>query len=248
MKRLYVVGIGPGSREAMTGEAFEALEKSDVLVGYTLYADLVRDFFPDKKFVTTGMRAERERCTMALEMADEGWQVAVLCSGDAGVYGMAGLVYELSPDFPEVNIQVVAGVTAALSGAAVLGAPLGHDFAVISLSDLLTPWEKIEKRLVLAGEADLAICLYNPGSRHRRDYLQRAVDILLGIIPEDTVCGYVRNIAREGESSRVLSLRELRDVEADMLMTVFIGNSQTREINGHMVTPRGYRLGQEGDD
>ncbi|MEE3420307.1 MAG: precorrin-3B C(17)-methyltransferase [Lachnospiraceae bacterium] len=245
MKKLYVVGIGPGSQERMTGEAVEALRKSEILVGYTLYADLVRDFFPDKVFVTTGMRAETERCRRALELSAEDKVVSVLCSGDAGVYGMAGLIYELSSDFPEVEIQVVAGVTAALSGGAILGAPLGHDFAVISLSDLLTPWDKIEKRLRLASEADLAICLYNPGSHHRRDYLQRAVDLLLETKDGTTVCGYVRNIAREGESACVLTLRELRDVQADMLMTVFIGNSQTVRIAGHMVTPRGYPLDEK---
>lgn len=242
MKKLYVVGIGPGSREAMTGEAVEVLSESDILVGYTLYADLVRKYFPDKRFVTTGMRQEKERCQKALELADAGSVVAVLCSGDAGVYGMAGLIYELSVNYPDVDIQAVAGVTAALSGGAVLGAPLGHDFAVISLSDLLTPWEKIEKRLLLAAQADLAICLYNPGSRHRKDYLQKAVDILLKEEPEDRVVGFVRNIAREGQTHGIMSLIELKHLEADMLMTVFIGNSQTRVIRGHMVTPRGYHL------
>jgi len=147
---------------------------------------------------------------------------------------------ELVPDYPEAWVEIIPGVTAALSGAALLGAPLGHDFCVISLSDRLTDWHIIERRLRMAARGDFAICLYNPASKHRADYLKRACDILLEEMDGSTVCGIARMIGRDGESFRVLNLETLRDTEADMFTTVFIGSSQTREIAGRMVTPRGY--------
>ena len=146
--KVYVVGIGPGGEEQLTLQARRAMERADVLCGYTVYIDLVRPLFPDKETYTTPMTRERERCRWAMETARAGRTVAMLCSGDAGVYGMAGPVAQLAPEFPEVELEMVPGITAALSGGAVLGAPLMHDFCVISLSDLLTPWEKIEKRLL----------------------------------------------------------------------------------------------------
>ena len=240
MGKLFLVGLGPGSREQMTLQALQALETSDVLVGYTVYIDLVKGWYPDKETYTTPMTRELERCRWALEAAQSGKTVSMLCSGDAGVYGMAGPVLELSVDYPEVEIAVVPGATAALSGAAVLGAPLMHDFCVISLSDLLTPWATIQKRLRCAGEGDFAICLYNPSSKKRRDYLRRACDILLESRSEDTVCGWVRMIGREGQQKKILSLSELREAELDMFTTVFIGNSTTRRLGDCMVTPRGY--------
>ena len=171
----------------------------------------------------------------------------MICSGDAGVYGMAGLLLEMGKDYPDCKVEVIPGVTAALSGAAVLGAPMIHDFAVISLSDLLTPWELIKKRLACAAEGDFSICIYNPSSRKRSDYLRQACDVLLAYRSPDTVCGLVRNIGREGQSFRILTLRELRDAQTDMFTTVFVGNSATRETAGRMVTPRGYHLEkQEG--
>ena len=224
----------------MTGRALALLEQSDVIVGYTLYADLIRDRFPEKEFFTTGMRQEVERVEAALTMAAEGRTVALVCSGDGGVYGMSGLAEELAVKYPGVEVETVPGVSAMLSGAALLGAPLMHDFAVISLSDLLTPWETIEKRLRLAAQADFVICLYNPSSRKRKDYLQRACDIVLESASPDTVCGLARNIGREGESSAVMTLAQLRETETDMFTTVFIGNSMTRRIGDKMVTPRGY--------
>ena len=241
MAELYVVGIGPGNAENLTGAARAALEKASLLCGYTVYVDLLRPLYPEKETYTTGMTGEIERCRRCLERAAAGETVALVCSGDAGVYGMAGPVLALAPEYPGVSVTVIPGVTAALSGAALLGAPLGHDFCVISLSDRLTDWALIEKRLRLAAQGDFAICLYNPASKHRRDYLQRACDILLTEKGGDTVCGLARQIGREGESWRVLTLKALRDTEADMFTTVFIGSSGTQEIGGRMVTPRGYR-------
>lgn len=240
MKKLWIIGLGPGGGADLTGRARAALEESDVIVGYTVYIDLIRAEFGHKELLTTPMRKEQERCEMALELADSGKTVAMVCSGDPGVYGMAGLCYELAPRWPEVVLKVVPGITAACGGAAVLGAPLMHDFCLISLSDLMTPWEKIEKRLRAAGEADFVLCLYNPSSHKRRDYLRRACEILLERKSPETPCGYVREIGRDGEAATVLTLGELRDAQVDMFTTVFIGNAQTQVIGGKLVTPRGY--------
>ena len=242
MKKLYVVGIGPGNGDNMSCAAVKAINESEVIVGYTKYIQLVAPLFPEKKAIDTPMRQEIDRCRKALELAESGMTVAMICSGDAGVYGMAGPVYELSPEYPDVEIRVIPGITAALSGAAVLGAPLTHDFAVISLSDLMTPWETIEKRLICAGEGDFCIAIYNPSSKKRADYLQKACDILLKYKDPDTVCGVVRNIGRDGEHAEVTTLLELRDTEVDMFTTVFVGNASTKNISGHMVTPRGYKI------
>lgn len=239
--KLYIVGTGAGNAGGMTPDAQSAILGSDLVVGYTVYVELLRKIFPDKNYLATGMKSEVERVKLALEEARNGKVVSLVCSGDSGVYGMAGLALELSVDFPGVDIEVIPGVTAALSGAALLGAPLGHDFAVISLSDLLTPWEIIEKRLRMAAEGDFAIALYNPSSKKRADYLARACDILLEVRSPQTVCGIARNIGREGCSYQVMSLGELRETAVDMFSTVFIGSSSTRNIGGRMVTPRGYR-------
>lgn len=245
LKKLYIIGIGPGAYEQMTLEAIHALESCDVIAGYTVYIDLVREYFPEKEFLTTPMRQEETRCLLALEAAAAGKTTAMICSGDAGVYGMAGLLYELHTDFPGVELKVIPGVTAALSGAAVLGAPLIHDFSVISLSDLMTPWETIEKRLHAAGQADFVICLYNPSSKKRNDYLKNACEILLNYRKENTVCGVVKNISRKGESMKIMPLKDLKDFEADMFTTVFVGNSETKDLKGYMVTPRGYQNRQK---
>lgn len=239
--KLYVVGIGPGAYEDMTIRAVRAMEESRVLVGYTVYADLMREYFPDKEWITTPMKKETERCRMALLRAGEGAIVSLICSGDAGVYGMSGLVLELLGEEEGPDIQVIPGVTAALSGGALLGAPLGNDFAVISLSDLLTPLKLIEERLIHAARADFAICLYNPASRGRAGYLKWACEILLAYKTPETVCGLARNVARQGETMELMTLSELKEGKADMFSTVFIGNAGTKMINGRMVTPRGYR-------
>lgn len=241
MNKLYVVGIGPGEYEQMTIKAAEALRASDTIIGYTVYVDLVKNHFPGKDFMTTPMTKEVERCDLAFQEAMKGKTVSMICSGDAGVYGMSGLMYEVGVNYPEVELEVIPGVTAATGGAAVLGAPLIHDFCLISLSDLLTPWEKIEKRLLNAAEADFVICLYNPSSKKRHDYLQKACDLMMRFKKEDTVCGIVGNIGRDGEEMKVMTLKELKDTSVDMFTTVFIGNSQTKKLGGKMVTPRGYR-------
>ena len=247
---IYIVGMGPGDKSMMTAQAIDAMENADVIVGYTVYVDLVKDLFPEKEFFTTPMRQEVERCRACYDFAKEGKNVAFICSGDAGVYGMAAPMYELLPeyvnadsDITEDNIVVLPGVTAAISGAAVLGAPINHDFCVISLSDLLTPWEVIEKRLKAAIMGDFAIVLYNPSSKKRHDYLKKACDIMLEAgAYEKRACGYVENIGRAGTHSVTLTLGELKETQVNMFTTVFIGNSKSEIIKGKLVTKRGYQI------
>lgn len=241
MGKLLIVGIGPGNYENMTIRADRALKESQVIVGYTVYVDLVKERYPEKKYLTTPMTREVQRCQMALEEARTGETVAMICSGDSGVYGMAALLYELRGESREPEIAVIPGLTAACSGGALLGAPLTHDFSVISLSDRLTPWEKIEKRPECAARGDMSIVLYNPMSKGRPENLKRACDILMRYIPGDRPCGIAHSIGREGEACSFLTLKELRDAETDMFSTVFIGNAMTRMIGEKMVTPRGYR-------
>ena len=243
---IFIIGMGPGDRTMMTDEAFTAMEDADVIVGYTVYIDLVRNVFTDKRFFTTPMRQEVERCRACFDFALEGDNVAFICSGDAGVYGMAAPMFELLPEYlgkgiSAENLFVIPGVTAAISGAAVLGAPINHDFCVISLSDLLTPWEVIEKRLKAAIDGDVAIALYNPSSKKRNDYLKKACEIMLAAgASEERACGYVENIGREGTNSTVCTLGELKDAQVNMFTTVFIGNSKSEIIEGKLVTKRGY--------
>ncbi len=238
---IYVVGFGPGDEEYLTGQARNAIENSDVVVGYSLYAELIKKIYPNKNYITTGMKQEIERCRICINEALNGKTVALVCSGDAGVYGMASPLLEIMED-EEVEVVVVPGITAALSGAAVLGAPINHDFCLISLSDLLTPWETIEKRLRAAVDGDFAIALYNPSSHKRRDYLKRACEIMMDAgASKNRVCGFVENIGREGERKEILTLEELKNTEVNMFTTVFIGNSLTYEKNGRMITKRGYK-------
>lgn len=240
MTKVYAVGLGPGGKEMMTEEAICAIEKSDVICGYTVYVELITSMFPEKETFTTPMKKEIDRCKWALETAQSGKTVAMVCSGDSGVYGMAGLLLQLLHSYKDVEVEVVPGITAAISGAAVLGAPVGHDFCVISLSDLLTPWDLIVKRLELAAEGDFITCLYNPRSKKRIEHLTTACNIMLKHRSEDTVCGWVKNIGREGEEYRICTLKELDNEPIDMFTTVFIGSSQTKLVDGKMVTPRGY--------
>lgn len=245
--KIYIIGIGPGKEEMMTGEAIWGLENSDVIIGYTVYVKLLGERFAGKEMLVTPMRQETERCRLCFEEAARGKRVALICSGDAGIYGLASLMYEMGKEYPETELIVIPGITAANSGAAVLGAPLNHDFCVISLSDLLTPWEKIEKRLTAAAEGDFAMAIYNPSSHKRKDYLMRACDILLRVIEEDRPCGYVENIGREGTKAVTCTLKELRETQVNMFTTVFIGNSGSELVNGKLITKRGYQLERNTD-
>lgn len=243
--KIFIVGMGPGREEMMTGEAINVLEQCDVIIGYTVYLNLLGPRFQEKELRSTPMRQEEERCRLCFQEAEKGRQVALICSGDAGIYGMASLMYEMGKEHQGTELIVVAGITAASSGAAVLGAPLNHDFCAVSLSDLLTPWEKIEKRLRAAAEGDFVIALYNPSSHKRKDYLERACKILLESIEGERACGYVENIGREGTKAQTCTLRELKDREVNMFTTVFIGSSGTELINGKLVTRRGYHRKRE---
>ena len=240
MATLYVVGIGPGDYGAMTADARTAIEQSEIICGYTVYVELVKKQYPEKEYFSTTMKREIERCRLALAYAADGRTCAMVCSGDAGVYGMAGPILELLGEYPDVEVVVVPGITAALAGAAVLGAPLMNDFCVISLSDALTPWPVILKRLYAAAQGDFVTVLYNPSSKRRADYLEKACDILLESMSPDTVCGWVRNIGRDGQEHRIMTLGEMKYEKVDMFTTVFIGNRDTKCTNGFMVTGRGY--------
>ncbi len=240
--KIYVVGIGPGNADDMTVRARRILEGCDIIAGYKTYTDLVRDDFPDKEFYENGMRGEKERCEKCVEYAMNGKTVALICSGDSGVYGMASPLLEIAEQKGFKDVEIVPGVTAALSGSAVLGAPLSHDFCIISLSDLLTPWEVIEKRLLKAAEGDFCMAIYNPSSKKRADYLKKACEILLTVLSPNTSCGYVRNIGRDGQEKKVCNLSQLAGENVDMFVTVFIGNSKTKITDGMMITPRGYDI------
>lgn len=240
MGDITVIGIGPGRQGAMTIEAMEALRRADIIVGYRTYTALLREIFPEKRFEESGMRSEEERCSRAVALAQSGLGTAVVSSGDAGIYGMAGLCLAMA-EGTGVSVRVIPGVTAASSGAALLGAPLENDFAVISLSDLLIPREEILGRVRAAAESGFVLCLYNPGSHTRWDLLREACGEILRFRPADTPCGIARSIGRGGEGVEILTLGELRDREADMLMTVFIGNCRTRVLSGKLVTARGYK-------
>ena len=238
---LYVVGMGPGEKKQMTGQALEVMGRCQVIAGYTVYVDLVRGLFPQKEFLTTAMTREEERCRKAFECCMMGKNTAMICSGDAGVYGMAGLILELAQQYPGVRVRIVPGITAACAGAAVLGPPLMHDFAVISLSGRLTPLEDIWNRVEAAAKSDFVICLYNPASKGRPDFFRQACTRILKYRKGDTVCGLAVNIGRQGEETEVLTLEKLKDRRVDMFTTVYIGNSRSMQIGSYMVTPRGYR-------
>jgi adenosylcobyric acid synthase len=246
MSRLFIVGIGPGDLTHMTYQAREAIESSDTVVGYKTYLDLIAPLLVEKRVISSGMTKEVERCREAIRRAGEGRTVALVSSGDAGVYGMAGLVLELSPP-DDMDVVIVPGVSAVQAAAAVLGAPLMHDFAVISLSDLLTPWDLIEKRLEAAAAADFVVALYNPRSKGRARHIDRAREILLASRPPETPVGIVRNACRTGEERIISTLAGLPVERIDMFSLVIVGNSSTfLDAHGKMVTPRGYKSKVEG--
>jgi len=243
MSKIYVIGIGPGSAIDMTQRAREAINASDIVMGYSTYVELIKDEFKDKEFISSGMRQEIERCEEVLKIAENGKTVALISSGDSGVYGMAGIMLEvMKREKNNIEVEIIPGVTSASASAALLGAPLMHDFAVISLSDLLTPWKKIEERLEMASKGDFVICLYNPKSKNRSTYINIARDIMLKHKSEETPVGIVRNVGRNGQSSIIASLKTMLDYEIDMFTTIIVGNSNTYVADGKMITPRGYEI------
>lgn len=239
---IYVIGIGPGSKDMMTVEAIEAMKNSDVVVGYKTYINLVTEFIKDKEVVQNGMRQEIDRCKQAVEIAKQGKNVAVISSGDAGIYGMAGLILELTTQEEDIKVKVVPGVTASIGAAAILGAPIMHDFCHISLSDLLTPWEVIEKRLRLAAEADFVICLYNPRSKGRSEHLNKAFKIMSEFKDVKTPVGIVKDVGREKEEKFVCTFETMDFERVDMTTMVIIGNKSTFIHGDLMITPRGYNI------
>ena len=241
MKRIDVVGFGPGGYEYMTVQAIAAMKAADVIVGYTTYIDLIKDIFPDKNFLNTPMTREVERCRIALEEAKKGQQVALISSGDSGIYGMAGIMLQVvQASGEDIPVRIIPGVTAASAGASMLGAPLMNDFAIISLSDLMVPITQIMLRVKCAAEGDFVICLYNPKSRKRKDYLEKAADIIMTYRKPETPVGIVRRAGRENSSCEVTTLKELKNAEVDMFTIVIIGNSMTYVVDGKIFTPRGY--------
>lgn len=240
---IYVIGIGPGSKELMTVEALNAIKDSEVIVGYKTYVDLVTDLIQDKEVVQNGMRKEIERCKEAIEIAKTGKKVAVISSGDSGIYGMAGLILELvAKGDLDIKVKVVPGVTASIGGAAVLGAPIMHDFCHISLSDLLTPWDLIEKRLDRAADADFIICLYNPRSKGRPNHLSRAFEIMGKHKDPETLVGIVKDVGRDGETKKIMKFKDMDFEAVDMTTIVIIGNKATFSHDDLMITPRGYEV------
>ena len=243
--KLFVVGIGPGDPDHMTARVQSVLNEAEFIVGYKTYIDLIRPLLTHQQIVATGMRQEIDRCQEAIRLAAEGHSVAVISSGDAGVYGMAGILIEcLDQDgLLDLPLEIIQGVTAASAAASMLGAPLMHDFAVISLSDLLTPWEVIEKRVRLAAEGDFILAIYNPKSKGRTKHIETLREILLRYRSPETPVGLVREALRGEESSvQITTLVDFTNHPIDMLTTVIIGNSQTRILGPYMVTPRGYML------
>lgn len=244
---IYIVGFGPGDRAYMTNQAVAAIEQADLVVGYTTYINLLKEQFPEQEYYATPMRKEVDRCRAAVEEALKGKTVAMISSGDSGIYGMAGVMLEVIEEMhADLEVVAVAGVTAASAAAAVLGAPLMHDFAVISLSDCMTPLERIYHRVSCAADGDFVICLYNPKSRSRTAYLAQAAELIQQYRSPDTPVGIVRNAGRADQKAWLTTLGQLKEEPVDMFCVVLIGNSQTYVQNGKMITPRGYCVADTG--
>jgi precorrin-3B C17-methyltransferase len=255
--QLFVLGIGPGSPDHLTKRAIDVLASVDVVAGYTTYIELIRPLIEGKKIISTGMTKELERVEAAIELARSGKSCAIVSSGDPGIYAMAGLVFEtcqikninIAPpvrsttnlnDKGSLLVEVVPGIPALCAGASLLGAPLTHDFAAISLSDLLTPWEVIEKRIEAAARADFVIVLYNPKSKKRIWQLEKAQQILLAYRDKNTPVGIVVSAMRSKQDVRIVPLTQLHEAHVDMQTTVFVGSSQSSQYLDFMITPRGY--------
>ncbi|KOF57093.1 MULTISPECIES: precorrin-3B C(17)-methyltransferase [Clostridium] len=239
MAKLYVIGIGPGSIEHMTLMALKAIKKSQIVVGYSFYIDILKDILEEKKVISTGMREEIERCKIAIEKVREGFDTSIISTGDAGLYGMAGPILELASG---IEVEVIPGVTSSFAAASEIGAPIMHDFCTISLSDLLTPCELIEKRIECAAKGDFVIAIYNPRSKGREDYLKNAVGIIMKYKDADTPVGIVKNAGREGRKKLITTLSNINYDFVDMKTVVIIGNKETYIKNGKIITPRGYKI------
>jgi precorrin-3B C17-methyltransferase len=241
--KIFVVGLGPGKYEFMSIKAIEAIKQSEVIVGYITYIKLIENLTEGKTIVSSGMRKEVDRCKDALSIAEKGKTVALVSSGDAGIYGMAGIMLEVvNENKSKVEVEIVAGITSASSSAAALGAPLMHDFAVISLSDLMTDWEVIKTRIDCAAKADFVITIYNPKSTERKTHIVETREIILRYRTPETPVGIVKDCGRDNEKAIVTTLDEMLNHEIDMTTTLIIGNSKTFCSNGKIITPRGYCL------
>jgi len=239
---IYIVSTGPGNSDSMSVEAINAIKECDVIVGYGKYIELIEPLIQDKMVFTTGMTKEVDRCRQALEISLTGKKVAMVSGGDAGVYGMGGIMQEIVLEMaPEIEVVVIPGITAANAAAAALGAPIVHDSVNISLSDLLTDIEVIKKRLHAAGTGDFITCIYNPKSKGRPHYIEMARDILLEYKKSETPVGIVKNARRDDQEVFITTLEKMCDVDIDMSTIVIVGNSDTFVKNGKMITPRGYR-------
>lgn len=239
MSKLYVVGIGPGGRENMTFKAVEAIKNSEIIVGYTPYIDYLGNLVEGKELYSTGMKGEIERCQYAIDKVREGKCTSIISTGDAGLYGMAGPILELASN---LDVEIVPGVTAAFSAASELGSPIMHDYVSISLSDLMTPWEVIEKRLDRAAEADFVITIYNPKSRGRKDHLKKAIEIISRYRSGNTPVGIVKNSGRPNTETKITTIEKVDYEIVDMLCVLIIGNSNTYIRNEKIITPRGYKI------
>ena len=238
--KIYVVGIGPGKKADMTFKAYEKMKNSDIIVGYKTYTDLIKEYFPNTEIRSSSMMKEVDRCLEVLDLAKAGKNVALISSGDAGIYGMAGIMYEIINENDNIEVEVIAGVTATNAAAAIVGAPIMHDYVTISLSNLLTDWELIKKRLELSAQGDFIVSLYNPKSKGRTTQIAEAQKIMLKYKSKDTPVAIVRNAGRENEEYETTTLENMLDFEINMLTIVLIRNSNTYVKNGKIITPRGY--------
>ena len=237
--KIYVVGIGPGNMQDISIRAYNVLKNIDAIAGYTTYVDLVKDEFPDKEYFTSGMKREIQRCEEVLEIAKTGNNIALISSGDAGIYGMAGIMLEVAAG-SGIEVEIVPGITSTIAGAALVGAPLMHDQAIISLSDLLTDWDVIKKRIDCASQGDFAISLYNPKSKGRTEQIVEAREIMLKHKAPSTPVALLRHIGREEENYTLTTLEDFLNHDIDMFTIVLVGNSNTYVKDGKMITPRGY--------